>query len=381
MTIAVLYPRFDHPAIEERYASWQSEARVRRQGSEFHFYDRDETAGDVAGDVHSEHVLVVTDPLVVAPANLAIRLAAALGDADAAVPVSNEAPHPSQRTTPAATYMTLNELDATVAMQQAAGSATEVVHWQDTDPGIYLCRRALLDKVRDPLSRVLKGKRVAISKNDYVHQWASMRGQVRQDLLDRIAPDARNILEFGCGEGNLGAALKARQKCSVVGVEIDPAAAAVARRRLDDVYCGDVREIVSLLNQRFDWIVGGDIVEHLDEPWSFLADLRRITEPGGRLLLSLPNIANASIIGGLLQGRFDYVYMGLTCVGHLRFFTRSSIEDMFAIAGWASLDITPQPIAVTPAASALIDQLTAAGIAFSREDLVNSGYYVVARNR
>ena len=44
----------------------------------------------------------------------------------------------------------------------------------------------------------------------------------------------------------------------------------------------------------------------------------------------------------LLHGRFDYVYMGLTCVGHLRFFTRRSIEDMLAIAGWTVVSIEPQ---------------------------------------
>ena len=95
----------------------------------------------------------------------------------------------------------------------------------------------------------------------------------------------------------------------------------------------------SILDEHFDWIVGGDIVEHLDEPWSFLAELRRVAAPGGHLLLSIPNLANASVVADLLHGRFDYVYMGLTCVGHLRFFTRQSIEDMLTIAGWTVVAI------------------------------------------
>ena len=101
----------------------------------------------------------------------------------------------------------------------------------------------------------------------------------------------------------------------------------MARKRIDDVYCGDAREIVALIREKFDWIIGGDIVEHLDEPWSFLSELRRVAKPGGHLLLSIPNIAHAALIADLLRGRFDYVYMGLTCVGHLRFFTRRTIED------------------------------------------------------
>ena len=141
-----------------------------------------------------------------------------------------------------------------------------------------------------------------------------------------------------------------------------------------------MREIVAILDEQFDWIIGGDIVEHLDEPWSFLAELRRIALPGGRLLLSLPNLANASVVTDLLRGRFDYVYMGLTCVGHLRFFTRNTIADMLTIAGWEIVEIAPQDYLSTPARDQLTGALDAAGFEYSREDLEPTGYYVIARN-
>lgn len=207
-----------------------------------------------------------------------------------------------------------------------------------------------------------------------------MRGQVREDLLARIPTDARTILEFGCGEASLGYALKQRQRCRVAGIELDPEAAAIAKRRIDVVYQGDATEIVSLLGERFEWIIGGDIVEHLADPWSFLSELRHVSVPGGHLLLSLPNLASGSIVADLLAGRFDYVYMGLACVGHLRFFTRRSIETMLAMSGWTPVEITPQDLGVTPPADALIRQLESAAIPFSRDDLTASGYYVVARN-
>src|SRR6185295_594374 len=98
----------------------------------------------------------------------------------------------------------------------------------------------------------LRGRDVAVSGNDYVHRWTSLRGQTRHDLLDLISSDAKSILEFGCGEAPLGEALKKRQRCRVVGIELDPAAAAVAKKRIDSVYRGDVREIVSILDETFD---------------------------------------------------------------------------------------------------------------------------------
>jgi SAM-dependent methyltransferase len=382
MSIAVLYPTFDHPAIEERYASWQTQMLLRRDSDELWTYDPEEPVSYAVASVKSEHVLVITDPLLVPPARLGPRLRDALAgsDAAAAVPISNEGDNVLQRRGPATPYLTLRELQSMTAEMQRAVGERERIKWDKSDPAAYLCRTEFLDGVDDVPRRALADREVILSTSDYIHRWSSLRGQVRLDLLSRIDLAAKNVLEFGCGEAPLGAALKQRQRCRVVGIELDPKAAAIARKRIDDVYCADVREIVAILDEQFDWIIGGDIVEHLDEPWSFLSDLRRIAAPGGHLLLSLPNIANAAIISDLIRGRFDYVYMGLTCVGHLRFFTRRSIEDMLTIAGWSVVSIEPQDVIATPGRDELIATLTAARATFSKEDLMPAGYYVVARN-
>lgn len=374
MSVSILYPRYDHPAVEERYASWQTQMLLRASGAELFFHDAVE-------DVETEYVLVVTDPLLLPSPNLPQRLASLIGDADAALPVTNEAADERQRAGERPPYVTLRELQTVFDTFEKTPARVDRITWRGADPGAFCCRTELLRKVKGPLQNAIANRNVVVSHNDYIHRWSSMRGQARLDLLDRIPANAQSLLEFGCGEAPLGAAIKARQKCRVVGIELDPRAAAVARKRIDDVYQGDVREIVSLIHERFDWIVGGDIVEHLDEPWSFLADLRRISKPGGHLLLSLPNLANVSVVNDLLRGRFDYVYMGLTCAGHLRFFTRRSIEDMLDIAGWNVESIEPQAVILTPEAEALLAQLNASGTEFSRDDLLAPGYYVTAVNR
>ena len=63
--IAVLFPRFDHPAIEERYASWQSEMLLRREEDiEFAYYDPEEPASVASGMIESDHALIITECLV-----------------------------------------------------------------------------------------------------------------------------------------------------------------------------------------------------------------------------------------------------------------------------------------------------------------------------
>lgn len=382
--VAILFPRFDHPAIEERYASWQSQMLLRSGGKvELALYDPEEPASFAAGAVEADHVLVVTDPLMVPAPKLALRLRDLLVHTSgvvAALPSTNESANAAQRVQPAAPYLTLRELQQVMTEMQGRGEEPRTLKWDKSDPGAYLCRASLLDSVDDALHRVISGREVVVSPNDYVHRWSSLRGQTRHDLLARVPLEAKAILEFGCGEASLGAALKARQKCRVVGIEIDPKTAAIARKRIDDVYCGDAREIVSILRQQFDWIIGGDIVEHLDEPWSFLAELRHVSTPGGRLLLSIPNVGNAAVVNDLIHGRFDYVYMGLTCVGHLRFFTKRTIEEMLTIAGWTIESIEPQETIATRGRDELLAGLAAGHVKHSKEDLLPAGYYVIARN-
>lgn len=382
MPVAVLFPRYDHPAIEERYASWQSEMLLRRSSPELCHYDIGESAQHAVRKIESKSVFVVTDPLLLAPRELPQRLAAVLehSSAFAALPSSSQSSNERQRIA-LPSYMTLRELEIEAETLRASESSIEKLTWDGSDPGAFVCATAALAEIKQPPGRVLAGREVVISRGDFIHRWPSLRGDMRQDLLDRIPADAKQILEIGCGEGALGAALKQRQKCRVVGIEIDRDAAAKARKRIDDVYCGDVLEILPLIHQEFDWIAGGDIVEHLAEPWPFLADLRRIARPDGRLLLSIPNIANASLIADLLHGRFDYVYMGLTCAGHLRFFTRRTIEDLLTIAGWTVESIEPHQLTVTHEREDLIARLEASSVPFSKEDLAPTGFYVTARNR
>ena len=382
--IGVLFPRFDHPAIEERYASWQSQMLLREEDDvELAFYDPEEPSSLSSGFVDTDHILVVTDPLLVPPPRLAWRLREILvhtPEVIAAVPVTNESKNPHQRRDAPTPYLTLRELQQMASRLQSEGAEGERVKWDASDPGAYLIQSSVLDSIDDPPSRALAGRDVVISRNDYIHRWIDMRAEVRTDLLPLISTDAKSIIELGCGEAALGAAIKKRQRCRVVGVEIDPHAASIARKRIDEVYNGDVSHIVEILKEKFDCIVGSEIVEHVDDPWTLLADLHGIATPGGYLILSVPNIAHASIIGDLLEGRFDYTYIGLTCVGHLRFFTRRSIEEMLKLAGWEIVSVTPQRVPST-GGDAVVRALEAAKIDIAKDDLLATGFYVVAQNR
>lgn len=179
------------------------------------------------------------------------------------------------------------------------------------------------------------------------YPWKEIPGSSHLLLLDLIARrgDRLALLDLGCGSGEL--ARRVRPRCRyLAGIESDPEASQEAARVLDELHVGDLGEGLSRRwAEPFDVVVAGDVLEHLPRPEELMAPIRSLLAPGGRLLVSLPNVANVTTRLSLLAGRFDYAERGILDSTHLRFFTRKSaraflVSSGFRIVGeWA----TPMP--------------------------------------
>lgn len=153
-----------------------------------------------------------------------------------------------------------------------------------------------------------------------------------------LVPPATRVLEFGCATGYMSEVLKERLGCTVVGIEIDPGAAAMAEEHTDRVIVGDAEKIdyaAELAGEEFDVVLFADVLEHLKEPADVLRRVRPFISENGVVIASIPNIAHASVRLALLGGEFRYREWGLLDDTHLRFFTRASIQDLFEESGYA----------------------------------------------
>ena len=160
-------------------------------------------------------------------------------------------------------------------------------------------------------------------------------GHARPEVVELVPRAARRVLDIGCGAGRLGEALKARQPAEVVGIELDEAAAAVARIRLDDVLVGDIERLApEFPAASFDAIVCADALEHMREPGRVLRMARSWLAPEGRLIASIPNVRYHGVVRSLLDGNWTYEPAGLLDRTHLRFFTRREVEKLFHRAGF-----------------------------------------------
>jgi 2-polyprenyl-3-methyl-5-hydroxy-6-metoxy-1,4-benzoquinol methylase len=172
------------------------------------------------------------------------------------------------------------------------------------------------------------------------HEFIDYYGEVRSDILPFVPAGAREVLEVGCGRGVTGRLLQEQLGCRVTGVELNPVVAREAARHLHRVIQGDVQEIS--IEEGYDAVLALEVVEHLVEAEAFLARIRKLLAPGGRGILSIPNVGHYSIVEDLIAGRWDYLPIGLLCYTHYRFFTRKTLADWLRRAGLERFELVPQ---------------------------------------
>lgn len=142
-------------------------------------------------------------------------------------------------------------------------------------------------------------------------------------------------LEIGCAEGHTIEWLKRAGYCSwVAGVE------PYAQRHPDNQSIDQFEQldIESRLPDvppaSLDLILCLDVLEHLNNPWDTMHRLATLLKPGGRWIISVPNIRNYRILMDLaFRGRFRYADAGILDRTHLRFFTRESLVEMVEATG------------------------------------------------
>lgn len=107
--------------------------------------------------------------------------------------------------------------------------------------------------------------------------------------LERAGFKGREVLDVGCGPGFLLRVLLDRGY-EASGVDHSEAALQLARGRVDaELRQADACGALPWPDESFDAVVLHDVIEHLHEPHTALAELRRVTRQGGFLLLSTLN--------------------------------------------------------------------------------------------
>ena len=186
------------------------------------------------------------------------------------------------------------------------------------------------------------------------------------------------VLEAGCASGYFGQALREFGH-DVWGVETDPESAAVASESIENVFVGTIENFLESDDRptAFDFVTFGDVLEHIADPGEVLQQTRELLGPEGYVIASIPNVAHLAVRSMLLEGRFEYSKLGIMDETHLRFFTRDSILELFAAAGFAVERIATTILPVAATGIPVSSGATAAATAACDDDETNVFQFVI----
>lgn len=158
-----------------------------------------------------------------------------------------------------------------------------------------------------------------------------------QRIIERVPAQAR-VLELGVGHGYTTARFSKHFARTVV---VDGSAAVISR--FQDEFPDCTAEVVESYfehfdtEERFDVIVMGFVLEHVENPDLVLRHFARYLAPGGRCFVAVPNGESMHRRLGHLAGLLDDVMSlgkGDLALGHLRQYSKASLVEQLKAAGY-----------------------------------------------
>lgn len=143
-----------------------------------------------------------------------------------------------------------------------------------------------------------------------------------------IPTDKNNILDFGCGAGEIIKATAKISKNSIfTGVDVSKDALQRAKKRFPkSVQLHQVNDGSKLpfKKESFNFITALDVIEHVYDTDNTFDELGRVLKKGGKILITTPFNGSLKIILFIILGFFDKYF---DPVGpHIRFFNPKSLS-------------------------------------------------------
>lgn len=141
-----------------------------------------------------------------------------------------------------------------------------------------------------------------------------------------------SVLDIGCGEGGY-ALFSARQGAEMILADVDAEKLETARQRLQAEAARSVQILVTDANPiplpdgRVSKVVAMEVLEHVDDPAQFMAELVRVARPGAQFLLTVPD----EVIEGVQKHIAPPIYFEKP--NHIRVFKRGELEQLAVDAG------------------------------------------------
>src|SRR5258708_25501750 len=151
------------------------------------------------------------------------------------------------------------------------------------------------------------------------------------NILQNNVPRNAKILDAGCAFGYL-LSLVDQSNFTTYGIDISAYALERAKKITKaQLVQGDLNTVLPYKSNYFDAIFAMDIIEHLESPYKFLLELRRMLKKGGILFIQTPNI------NSVFEKFSKEKWFGYSDNTHLYLFNRKSLGFLLQKSGFSVL--------------------------------------------
>lgn len=159
--------------------------------------------------------------------------------------------------------------------------------------------------------------------------------------IDKLLKDSKamNVLDLGCGNGALAGYL-ASCGYQVTGCDHSKSGIEHARARLPGIFFFQhdiAAELPSNYIEKYDAVVSTEVIEHLLLPRKLMLNAFSALKPGGIFIATTPFHGYWKNLMLALMNKFDDHWHPLRDYGHVKFFSKRTLSQLFTETGFQSL--------------------------------------------
>jgi len=166
-------------------------------------------------------------------------------------------------------------------------------------------------------------------------------------LISRLTKKNCNILDAGCGFCNLLVGCHFLGESNLYGIDNFKSSNVFENKiknlKINYKYCDFFKDNIPYSNEYFDLIIFSEVIEHFNfYPQRFMSELYRILKPGGKIIITTPNLVRLNNRIKMLIGKstnYD-IKINSDLGAHYREYTAKEIEYLAQRSGFNNIKIT-----------------------------------------
>ena len=172
---------------------------------------------------------------------------------------------------------------------------------------------------------------VFFKTGDLANNYAKKRKKIYEQILGK---KCINILEIGCGPGVFYKSWETL-KVNWTGIDINP----YWKKFGEDNNIPIFNTSTESISKKFDVIMAHQVIEHVEDPLSFMKNIKLMLNPGGLIHLELPNQDSFTSKLRRISSTISYDYGFIQPPMHLRAYRQKTIKYLFN-----NLDLEPKMV-------------------------------------